>query len=153
MRELARQEPLILRDKRLQVEWVARGKYPVSIAASTDLITQFKNAGALLSQQLLKEEIQYVISGSGNVTLLKGAPHTNAAKAFINWLLSSEGQTHVSRISLVQSSRIDVPSDHLAEEDRRDPNIKYYRALTEDFFLKESELQELAHEIFGPLIK
>ncbi|MCZ6625703.1 MAG: ABC transporter substrate-binding protein, partial [Deltaproteobacteria bacterium] len=37
------------------------------------------------------------------------APHPNAAKVFINWYLSRQGQTAVTRINKGNSRRLDVP--------------------------------------------
>jgi ABC-type Fe3+ transport system substrate-binding protein len=44
--------------------------------------------------------------------LLTKAPHPNAAKVYINWLLSKEGQTGFARASGYISARLDVPTDH-----------------------------------------
>ncbi len=39
-----------------------------------------------------------------------GAPHPNAAKLFMNWLISQEGQSVYSKAASVNSTRKDVPS-------------------------------------------
>jgi ABC-type Fe3+ transport system substrate-binding protein len=41
---------------------------------------------------------------------IKNAPHPNATKVFINWFLSKEGQTLVSKQTDLESVRNDVPS-------------------------------------------
>ena len=38
----------------------------------------------------------------------------NAARLYINWLLSKEGQTSFARAAGYISSRLDVPTDHAA---------------------------------------
>src|SRR5947199_9606035 len=52
-------------------------------------------------------------SGGGNIALINGAPHPNAAKVFINWFLSREGQ--IAYQKLVQAGRsslsIDITKD------------------------------------------
>ena len=42
--------------------------------------------------------------------LIKDAPHPNASKVYINWLLSKEGQTLITRETGLESVRSDVPS-------------------------------------------
>jgi ABC-type Fe3+ transport system substrate-binding protein len=40
---------------------------------------------------------------------MKNAPHPNAARLFINWLLSSDGQTSWATVTTNNSRRLDVP--------------------------------------------
>ena len=47
-------------------------------------------------------------SGFGTVSMLDRAPHPNAAKVYINWLLSKAGQTDWGK-SGENSRRLDVP--------------------------------------------
>jgi iron(III) transport system substrate-binding protein len=44
------------------------------------------------------------------VGMVKNAPHPNAARVFIDWLLSKDGQTYMETLG-EQSSRTDVPSN------------------------------------------
>ena len=54
--------------------------------------------------------------GSGNITLLKNAPHPNAAKVFLNWFLGPEGQETYSRAMGQGTRRFDVDTQCLAGE-------------------------------------
>lgn len=45
----------------------------------------------------------------GFLAVPKTAPHPNAAKLFVNWMLSAAGQTAWTRISKENSRRLDVP--------------------------------------------
>ena len=80
---------------------------------------QIKEAGAL---------------GSGNssvVGFFDKAPHPNAAKVFINWLLSREGQMTWQRVlnTIVyngsDSMRIDIPKDNVLPAYKRVKGRKY----------------------------
>ena len=64
----------------------------------------------------------------GIVGLLKQAPHPNAAKLALNWLLSREGQLtfQVSEKRLADSLRIDIPKNDIAPEVRRVTGVKYF---------------------------
>jgi len=46
------------------------------------------------------------------VAVFNRAPHPNAAKVYLNWLLSKEAQTTYARATSYISSRLDVPTDH-----------------------------------------
>ncbi len=153
VKDLAKQEPVIVRDQRLQVEWLAHGKYPIGLFCKSDPIAEFVKAGAPL-KELLPAEGQALTSGSGNLSLLDGAPHPNAARLFINWLLSKEGQVLFSKASLVQSAREDIATDYLDPVKIRAPGVKYFWAETEDILVKlGNEQRPVFKEIFGPLIK
>lgn len=153
VKELAKQEPVIVRDQRLQVEWIAHGKYPIGMFSKSDPIAEFIKAGAPI-RELIPTEGQALTSGSGNLSLIAGAPHPNSARVFINWLLSKEGQSLFSKASLVQSAREDIPTDYLDPVKMRNPNVKYFWAETEEELLKlGNEQRPLFKEIFGPLIK
>lgn len=151
-RELAKQEPLIIVDQRLQVEWLARGKYPVLIAPKSDPFAEFLRAGSHILV-IDPKEGGILTSGSGNVGLMNRAPHPNAARLFINWLLTREGQLAFSKASLVQSSRMDVPTDFLPPGKARDPQVKYFNAEVEEVLAKSVEDYKRAKEIFGHLMR
>jgi len=68
--------------------------------------------------------------GSGSLALMKNAPHPNAARVFINWFLSREGQIAVQEEqardnSGADSMRIDVPKDVVLSVYRRREGAKY----------------------------
>jgi ABC-type Fe3+ transport system substrate-binding protein len=60
---------------------------------------------------------------------MKNAPHPNAAKVFINWLLSREGQIELQRVLAkvqpAESRRNDIPKDDVPPDIRRRPGEKY----------------------------
>lgn len=152
MRELAKQEPVVARDWRLQMEWLAQGKYPVTIAPNPDTYAIFKREGAPVNV-FITSEGSYQAAGTGQVSLLKGIPHPNAARVYLNWLLGREAQTLHSRISLIPSARVDVPVDHLDPLRIIKPGVKYFNTDTEDFIRELPGMLRQAREIFGPLMQ
>ncbi|MBI4334307.1 MAG: extracellular solute-binding protein [Chloroflexi bacterium] len=151
MRSLARMEPVIMIDRVLQVEWIAKGKNPIAIAAIGDAVEQYRAQGAPLAQIVPKEgAILGVLSGV--ISAVTEAPHPNAAKLFLNWFLSREAQTIYVRAAGYQSARLDVPADHLPPFKVRQPGVKYL-AEDEDWLMSQPERQKIAREIFGPLMK
>ena len=57
----------------------------------------------------LVPEIGALTAGSGSVVLFKNAPHPNAARVFINWLLSKRAQQAWVKASGANSRRKDLP--------------------------------------------
>lgn len=148
MRELAKQEPEINRDERLQTEWLARGKVLVLIGPASGIVAEFQKAGVPLRFHIPSEGA-YLTSGYGTMSLINQSPHPNAAKLFINWLLTREGSTLLSKAIAFQSSRVDVPIDHLDPAIIRDPKMKYITGDDEEYLLKEPEYRQLARQIFN----
>lgn len=152
MKDLAKQEPTITRDERLPVEWLAQGKYAFAVSTSSEVLTEFMQAGANIST-IAPPEIVYLAGGSGTISVIKDAPHTVAAKLFINWFLSREGQLASTKAQGVQSARIDLPTDFLNLNKIRNPSIDYFEMAKEENLPLRIKSMELAKEIFGPLLK
>lgn len=149
IKELAKQEPMILRDERLQLEWVARGKYAISIGAPQPLFAEELQKLGLPLAALLLEEGTYITRDGGQVTMLNDAPHPNAAKIFLNWILTREAQTVYSRKDLYQSARLDVLTDHLPEYMKRKEGVPYLRMDTEEIANESYKYREKFAKIFG----
>lgn len=122
-------EVTLFRDFRQGPDWLATGKYAICFFCDVDILKQqglpvdtfgpkvFKEGGGLVQQ-------------FGTVALVNRAPHPNAAKVFINWLLSRKGQIAVQKRtahaeSPADSLRTDIPKDEVPFEQRRLPDIKY----------------------------
>lgn len=153
MRDLAKNEPVITRDQRLQAEGLARGKFAVALGVQPDIQAEFIKAGAKI-KTVIPEEGAWLGGGPGLICHFSKAPHPNAAKVFINWFVSKEGQTLYSRTARAESARLDVPTDHLLKANLRKPGAKYFISEVEDFLKKKRNYQKKwAVEIFGPLKK
>lgn len=151
MRALAKQELVITTDKRLMIEWIVRGKHIVSLLPDDKIYEEFEQAGAPLKHLMLKESKDMLGGGASGIALINKAPHPNAAKLFINWWLSREGQTIFSQADNIQSAREDTPANHLPANRIRKPGVEY-AVETEEFILQEPKMRALALEIFGPLL-
>lgn len=152
LRQLARQKPTIIRDMRIQLEWLAQGKYPILIVPHSPTMNEFQNAGAPVTNHT-PEEGAYLTAGSGNVVFMNKAPHPNASKLFVNWLLTKEAGELWQKAMGQQSARLDVPSSLLDPQQIRQSGVKYVDADNEAFLMAQPEQMKLAQEIFGPLIK
>ncbi len=152
MNALVKNQPLLIRDNRQLVEWVSRGKYAVAIGVSTPLVNSFVESGAPIAMVPPLKEAREIRGGVSYSGMLSKAPHPDAARVFINWILSKEGQITFSKITGVASRRLDVPTDFLDKDAVLSPNTKYVSRETEQDFLEKKRSQETAKEVFAPLL-
>lgn len=152
-RQLVKQEPVIIRDQRLQANWLAQGKYSILIFPSPSNMIEFLQAGAPLTY-LSPQEGTHLSRDGGVLAMVNKAPHPNAARVLINWSLSKEGLSHISRIQDLQTARIDIPTDFLDPIRVRQPGAKYFlEADSEEWISRDPEYKKAALEIFGHLMK
>ncbi len=147
LRKISKQEPVIITDQRIQVDWLAKGKYPIIMVPKPEIFKTYQEAGAPIDGLNLSEGT-WLATGSSAFAMVKKAPHPNASKLFINWILSKEGQTFHSTALGIQSARLDVPADFLDTLSVRQPGTKYFNASTEEFLLSEPEHRKTVIEIF-----
>lgn len=148
-REIAKQEPVIMRDERLMVEWLSRGKYPIIISPKTEPMFDAKEAGAPIDD-ISVAEAKYATGDT--ISLLKNAPHPNAAKVYINWILSQEGQAVYHSAQGSWSGRKDVVLNSTPSK-KPEPGVEYFNSNAEEFLVKQPEQMKMALEIFRHLMK
>jgi ABC-type Fe3+ transport system substrate-binding protein len=78
--------------------------------------------------------------------LVKRGPNPNAAKIYINWLLSKAGQTNYVQVVDENSRRLDVPGP---PDTAPDPNVKYIITNKEEYLPYMLKARDLAKEILG----
>lgn len=139
------QEPAISRDFRVMTEDIVRGKYALGTAEESR-IDEMRAAGVGRNMKLLDiPEITMIRENS--IFLMNKAPHPNAAKVFLNWFLTREGQLAWNKARNSNSRRTDVPpvspEKALAAGDEK----RFVRANTEDSQPKMVETQELLKKL------
>ena len=83
------------------------------------------------------------------LALINRAPHPNAAKLFINWYLSRQGQAlwqqvmNVKEVEASDSMRIDIAKDDVLPDGKRAPGREYQVI----GFLDPEPVQKLLQEI------
>ena len=99
------------RDKYQLVKWLAKGKNAINLFTQVDL----KDIKAGLPVAMVDVEGPApVSSGGGTAAFLTHAPHPNAARVFINWLLTREGQIAFQRVTGSNSMRNDISKKAVA---------------------------------------
>lgn len=108
LRKLVKQKVLISRNRRQLAESLAKGKLAVTIGMAYYSLSRFVKAGLPLKALPIPKEGTYPTGGTGVVVVLRDNPHPNAARVFVNWLLSKEGQEIFARAMGHLSRRFDV---------------------------------------------
>jgi iron(III) transport system substrate-binding protein len=120
------------RDFRQGIDWLAQGKFPLALFFSNSDVKAAARQGLpvnVIDNSRFKEGVPMGV-GFGTFTLLKNAPHPNAAKVFINWYLSRKAQTALQQDmaksgDAPDSLRIDIPKDDVAPDNRRVEGVNY----------------------------
>jgi iron(III) transport system substrate-binding protein len=115
MRKFFAAKVVLSHDDRQMLEWLARGQYLIVVAPSELHATGLKAKGLpvdLVRAEQFKES-SYLTAGFGSVALINRAPHPNAARMYLNWLLTKDAQTDWSKSSGYLSRRLDVARDHI----------------------------------------
>src|SRR5215510_9721094 len=100
---------------------------------------------AILDPRQIKEGSD-VSPGSGGLGFFNRAPHQNAAKVYINWLLSKDGQEGFAKVNGYISARLDVPTDHSPWRVPIPGSIKTYTQKAIDL---KDDIAALFKEAFG----
>jgi len=147
-------EVSIARDYRQPVDWLAAGKFSLCIPCVSDEMDKAMEQGLPVGQILSLKEGGTLSSSGGTLSLLQNAPHPNAAKVFVNWLLSREGQAQVQKgrkgrpRTGSNSLRIDIPKNDVPEEMQRKDNVDYFDA-DDDNTADRRPADKMFNEIFG----
>ncbi len=149
--KLAEQEPVIVRDKRLPVEWVAKGKYAIHMSPNMQSTMEFVDAGAPIQTTREKEGL-YINASSSCFALVEKPAHPDAARVVVNWLLTAEAGAILSKAWAAPAARRDVPTTGLNPMFIPLPGEKL-QLTTEDLVLYTPKAQQIAGEIFAKYLK
>lgn len=118
-------------DRRILETWLVSGRYPIhAVATGTEEYHRLSRKGLPIKQVMLPKQIGLIRAGGSGccISVFSHAPRPNAAKLFVNWFLSKEGQTltHTTIPAIDRSSlRADIPLGEVTPEQRREPGKAY----------------------------
>jgi iron(III) transport system substrate-binding protein len=156
-----------IQDYRQIADGVAKGKYTMAIfvgSAGRDIDSLGKkglpvaNFSRVLEKPMKERPILGASGASNNLTVFNRRPHPSAAKLFVNWFLSKEGQTvmHTKSEGIPdQTLRVDVTENgKLVGDEMRKPGIEYLMLEHDPEILKKRDrvmnrAEELYREIRG----
>ncbi len=135
--QLLANEPIVLRDHRAQLEGLIRGQYAIATTVDTNEIRDFRAQGVDLSHIAnLHEETPSLSNGCESLQLHADMPHPNAAKIYVNWLLSKDQQQFWNEVVPTNSRRRDAtpgrPTLAVTDEDLSVYRLSQDEALAAD---------------------
>ena len=140
-------QQLLIGDRRVIADGLARGKLAITIGATYYSFAYFIKAGLPVKPFPTLEEGTYASIGNGGPVVFKGIPHPGAAKVFINWLLSKDGQQTYSKAFGQATRRLDVDTRWLAELGTRAAKDLI---TVEQFHKWENQSEDKIHSVRGP---
>jgi iron(III) transport system substrate-binding protein len=143
------QEVFVSREEQQILDFVARGRYSIAIGPSGTLTFQLISKGlplALFGSGALQGG-GFVTASNGTITVVRNAPHQNAVKVYIDYLLSRDGQISWSKASGLASLRTDVPKDHIPEVLVPDEGVKYQETHLEKYVLMRKEIVDFLNTV------
>jgi len=125
-------QPVYSRDRRQMTDWLAQGKYALCMGCRDSDRARKQGLPVDDMDMVDWKEGLPISPGGGSISLIKGGPHPNAAKVFINWFLSRRGQIALQKHNDLygedapNSRRIDIPKDMLPPANRLVEGRRYF---------------------------
>jgi iron(III) transport system substrate-binding protein len=145
-------QPVYGRDRRQITDWLAQGKFALCLGCRDTERARKQGLPVDELDMVDWKEGSPISSGGGSISLIKGGPHPNAAKVFINWFLSRRGQialqSHEDLYGEVppNSRRIDIPKDMLPPSSRLVEGRRYLD-FTDPKYADMTPIFQLAKEV------
>jgi ABC-type glycerol-3-phosphate transport system substrate-binding protein len=142
------QKPMVSRDKRLLMDGLIRGIYPITMGVDDQDSNKMHREGMPIEKlQGFSDLYLETSGGSGLLGLFNHAPHPNAAKVFVNWMASKEGLDVYARAREAPSTRNDVDESYLSPEVVPQEGVKYFDQDWEYAVSKKGEAWEQVKNI------
>jgi ABC-type Fe3+ transport system substrate-binding protein len=146
---ITKQKPVIVKDPRQQIEWLGSGRYPITIGMATIAFVEYEQRGASVEAFKRMNGPRTWTQGFGGIQVLAHAPHPNATKVFVNWLLTRDVQARIMKSVKLNSRRKDVPPG--------DPDVAIDYARLDEYVGGQTEymqpFQKRAAEIFREVMQ
>ncbi|HEX9445374.1 MAG TPA: extracellular solute-binding protein [Candidatus Binatia bacterium] len=104
------------RDQRQLLDWVAGGKFQIYLFATSSDVEEGRKLGLPVGVLYGQPKEGYLTGQFGHIALINQMPHPNAARVYLNWVLTREGQTQWQKKTDNNSLRMDIPKDTLSDQ-------------------------------------
>jgi len=130
-RRLLTETDLVLsQDPRQAVDWLAQGKLAFLLFTSPREVLRAREQKLpvdILDPRRMKEA-PVVETAASSFMLMDKPADPNAARLFLNWLMSREGQISFQKSQgSCDSARLDIPKDDVPPLSRRKDGVQYFR--------------------------
>jgi iron(III) transport system substrate-binding protein len=133
------QKPMISRDTRLITDGLVRGTYPITLGAEDADVAKMKKEGVPLEILELSDLYPEISASYGQIAIVDNAPHPNAAKVFVNWIASKEGNEVFNRAMGTASTRNDIDESYLPPEIIPREGVQYFDTYDWEFTVTKKE--------------
>jgi iron(III) transport system substrate-binding protein len=120
-RLLTEAQPSFGANEHQMMDWVGAGKYQMHVLAKLENTENARKQGLPVMQIFSEKEGDTISTGSGHIAVFKNAPHPNAAKVYVNWFLSREGQLIWQKLTGRNSFRTDISKDMIPFKEEQVP--------------------------------
>jgi len=116
---------VLSRDSRQMVDWLGHGKFAIGlfVGSAGEVDRSIRQGLPLAKVAPTKGSIS--MGTPRAVNLAEGAPHPNAARVYVNWLMSREGQIAYQKATRNNSLRTDIPKDTVEPSEILKDNREY----------------------------
>jgi len=141
IKQLFTQNVTLSKDDRQLSDWVGRGQFAIGVAAQGFEAIQLKKNGVPIEFMRADnlQEGSFFTTSFGSVGLVNKGPHPNAAKVYLNWLLSKQGQESLAGASGYPSRRTDASTSGLLEAGIPKPGAQYLELNQEQYVRQRPE--------------
>ena len=115
LQRLTNQDLFIHRDGQQLAVGLAKGTLAIALGLSQRFVDPYIRGGLPIRVLTTLKEGVGGSNGFGTVAIMRDAPHPNATKVYVNWLLGKEGQELYGRALTQGSRRFDVDTKWLAK--------------------------------------
>jgi iron(III) transport system substrate-binding protein len=147
--KLAQQDLVVNQNLRQLGDGLAKGRLAFTIGVSYYTYAPFLKAGLPVRPVSRIKEGAHANNGSGVITVIKNPPHPSAAKIFVNWFLSKEGQELYGKALTQGTRRLDVDTKWLKQMGLE--GCKDVMAV-EDYLRVETHLESSVKAIRSPAV-
>jgi iron(III) transport system substrate-binding protein len=135
---------------RQMTDWLSQGKFAICLGCKDAQRAKIQGLPVDDLDTSIWKEGSGFSTGGGSLSLLNQAPHPNAAKVFINWYLSRNGQMALQKLGdpddPPNSRRIDIPKDDIPADNRLHEGRKYFDVVRSEY-ADMARIFELGKEI------
>jgi len=143
-RLLAETDLILSKDPRQGVDWLSNGKLAFLLLTSPREVLRAKEQKLpvdVLDPRRLKEA-PVVETAASSFMLMDKPANPNAARLFLNWLMSRDGQISFQKSQgSCDSARLDIPKDDVPPLSRRKEGVQYFR-LWDTEWMDSDEVQK-----------
>ena len=134
------QKVVSTRERRQLTDWLARGTYPIVFGAQSSDVEKMIKEGFPLKEIYAYADLPPALSGSPwMLTLINRAPHPNAARVFLNWIVSKEALEIYSRGETRATLRTDMDESFIPSEQIPKAGVNYFDTFDWEFTVSGKE--------------